>query len=112
MCIADAADASPFFLLLFPLLQLSVLFDCRTLRIQTCIPVVAPAPTPASTALPARSGADYLHAAIIFASVWISVCLFFSWPGLAYCLMNDCSCQSGPVSVPPLATCAFINCEA
>lgn len=84
-------------------LQLSVLFDCRTRRTQTRIPAVAPAPapTPAATALPARSGADYLHAAIIFASV----CMCFSpvpalaWPGLAYCLMNDCSCQSGPVSV-------------
>lgn len=92
----------PFFFALVPLvffLQLSVLFDCRTRRTQTRIPAVAP--TPASTALPARSGADYLHAAIIFASV----CMCFSpvpalpWPGLAYCLMNDCSCQSGPVSV-------------
>lgn len=80
----------PFFFALVALvffLQLSVLFDCRTRRTQTRIPTVAPTPasTPAATALPARSGADYLHAAIIFASV----CVFFScscpalaWPGL------------------------------
>lgn len=39
-------------------------------------------------------------------SLSVSVCVLFSWPARAYCLMNDCSCQSSP------ATCAFINCEA